>query len=73
MFDQVSDYFDPIFEDLLCAFCKNYSCQSTLIKAIDDWKVSLDRNQMVETIFMDLSKAFAYPMVWSLPSSMHMV
>ena len=58
MFDQVSDYFDSIFEDLLCAFRKKYSCQSTLIKAIDDWKVSLDRNQMIGTVFMDLSKAF---------------
>ena len=47
MFDQVSDYFGSIFEDLLCAFCKKYSCQSTLIKAIDYRKVSLDRNQMI--------------------------
>ena len=58
MSDQVSDYFDPIFEDLLCEFRKKYSCQSTLIKAIDDWKVSLNRNEMVGTVFMDLSKAF---------------
>ena len=59
MFDQVSDYFDPIFEDLLCAFRKKYSSQSTLFKAIGDWKIFLDRNQMVGTVFMDLSKAFA--------------
>ena len=58
MFDKVSDYFGSIFEDLLCAFRKKYSCQSTLIKAIDDWKVSLDRNQMIGAVFMDLSKAF---------------
>ena len=58
MFDQMSDYFDPIFEDLLCAFRMKYSCQFTLIKAIDDWKVSLNHNQMVGTVFMDLSKAF---------------
>ena len=31
---------------------------TTLIKAIDDWKVSLDRNQVVGAVFMDLSKAF---------------
>ena len=58
MFDQVSDYFGSIFEELLCAFRKKYSCQSTLIKAIDDWKVSLDRNLMIGAVFMDLSKAF---------------
>ena len=58
MFDQVSDYFSSIFEDSLCAFRKKYSCQSTLIKVIDDWIVSLDRIQMIGTMFMDLSKAF---------------
>ena len=58
MFDQVSDYFGSILEDLLCAFRKKYSCQSTLIKAISDWKVSLDGNQMIGAVFMDLSKAF---------------
>ena len=74
MYDQVRDYFHPIFEDLLCAFRKKYSCHSTFIKAIDDWKVSRDHNQMVGTVFMDLSKGFdACAMVWSLPSSMHMV
>ena len=58
MFDQVSDYVDPIFGDLLCAFRKKYSCQSTW--AIDDWKVSLDHNKMVGTLVcMDpVSKAF---------------
>ena len=39
MFYQVSDYFGYIFEDLLCAFRNKHSCQFTLIKAIDDWKV----------------------------------
>ena len=39
MFDQVSDYFGSIFEDLLCAFRNKHSCESTLIKAIDAWKV----------------------------------
>ena len=42
----------------MCAFRKKYSCQSTLIKAIGDWKVSLDHNQMAGIVFMDLSKAF---------------
>ena len=41
MFDQVSDYFDPVFEDLLCAFRKIYSNQMVgtvvmdLSKAVD--------------------------------------
>ena len=60
IFGQVSDDIDPISEDLLCALHKRYSCQSTLIKAIDDWKISLDRNQMTGAVFMDLLKAFSF-------------
>ena len=58
MFDQMSDYSDPIFEDLLSAFRKKFIYQSTLIKSIGDRKISLDHNQMVGTVFVDLSKAF---------------
>ena len=38
----MSGYFNPIFEDLLCAFRKKYSSQSTFIKAIDGRNLSLD-------------------------------
>ncbi len=42
----------------LSAFCKNYSCQSVLIKMIEDWKMALDQQQTRGAIFIDLSKAF---------------
>ena len=39
-----------MFED----FCKKYSCESTLIKSIVDWKLNLDSNQMIGTVFLDI-------------------
>ena len=58
MFDQVMTTL-ILYLKICCVHFLKYSCQFTLsIKAIDDWKVSLDHNQMVVTVFMNLSKAF---------------
>lgn len=56
--DQINDYFMTIFGDLLCGFRKKYSCQSLLVRMVDDWKRSLDGKHVVGAVFMDLSKAF---------------
>ena len=56
--DQMVEFCTAIFDDFLGAFRKGYSCQSLLIKLVDDWKKSLDKNETVGAIFMDLSKAF---------------
>ena len=58
MNDQLGQYFINIFHELLCAFRKKYSCQSTLVKMIEDWKESLEKNNVIGALFMDLSKAF---------------
>ena len=58
MNDQLWQYFINIFHELLCAFRKKYSCQSALVKMIEDWKESLDKNNVIGALFMDLSKAF---------------
>ena len=58
MNDQLGQYSINIFHELLCAFRKKYSCQSTLVKMIEDWKESLDKNNVIGTLFMDLSRAF---------------
>ena len=58
MNDQLSDYFVNLFDNMLSAFRKGYSCQSVLMKCIEDWKCALDNNNFVGVLFMDLSKAF---------------
>ena len=53
--DQMYDFFNELFEGLLTAFRKGYSCQSLLVKFIDDIKRSVDQGDIVGTVFMDLS------------------
>ena len=51
-------YFINIFHSLLSAFRRGYSCQSILLKFIEDAKHAIDDKKVVGAIFMDLSKAF---------------
>ena len=44
MNDQLFGYFLDKFHEFLSAFRKRYSCQSLLLKAVDDWKYALDQN-----------------------------
>jgi len=39
-------------------FRENHSCQTSLIRIIDDWITSIDNNQLVGTLMLDLSNAF---------------
>ena len=56
--EQLTGYFDSIFDDLLTAFRKDHSCHLLLIKFVEDWKSALDDHKAVGGLFMDLSKAF---------------
>ena len=55
---QLADYFSHIFSSLLSAFCKGYSCQSTLLNMIENFKCALDRGVYIACINMGISKAF---------------
>ena len=56
--DQMYAYYCETFDDFLCAFRTGYSCQSLLVKVIDDWKNALDKKEYIGALFMDLSKAY---------------
>ena len=55
---QMVNHFYVLFNELLVAFRKSYSCQTMLIKFIDDLKSALDKGHKIGTVYMDLSKAF---------------
>ena len=40
------------------AFRPKHSCQTALIKLIDQWKVWIDKSDIVGTLFIDFRKAF---------------
>ncbi len=58
MFDQLNVHFQNILSSFLAAYRKGYSTQHVLLKAIEDVKHSLDKNEHVAWVLMDLSKAF---------------
>ena len=45
--EQLTSYFDSIFDDFLCAFRKGHGCQTTLLRLLEDWKFALDSNEYV--------------------------
>ena len=55
---QLLGHFYAIFNDLLSAFRKGHSCQSLLLKFVEDMKNALDQKHAVGALFMDLSKEF---------------
>ena len=56
--EQLSLYFENIFDQNLCAFRKGHGCQTTLLRLLEDWKGALDENEYVAAVLMDLSMAF---------------
>ena len=55
---QLVHYFNRYFSKFLSAYTKGYSCESVLLHLLEEWKGALDKNSVVGTVIMDLSKAF---------------
>ncbi|CAB4005512.1 Hypothetical predicted protein [Paramuricea clavata] len=49
---------EPKLENNLTAYRKKNSCETSLIKLVEDWKISLDNKTVVGVLTTDLSKAF---------------
>ena len=56
--EQMSYYFKPFFNDILCGFRKAQSTQHAIFKLLTSWQNSLDRGGFVSSILMDLLKAY---------------
>ena len=58
MYIQLYDYIENVLNQLLCGFRKTHSTQHALFRLIQSWQKELDESGFVETILMDLSKAY---------------
>ena len=64
IFNQINKYIEPFLpnlltgSNLLTGFRKNHNTQHSLLKMLEKWKEALDKGNFVDTIFMNLSKAF---------------
>ena len=55
---QIQTFSDDVLHVNISAYRKSYNTQCVAIKAIEDWKLSLDMGQYTAAISTDLSKAF---------------
>ena len=58
MYDQPYEHAETFANWLLCGFRKAHSTQHSLFRLLQKWKKELDSSGTVETILMDLSKAY---------------
>ena len=58
MAEQLNSFFKSKFSSLLCGFRKRHSTQHALFRLLKSWQNSLDKDDIVGTILMDLSKAY---------------
>ena len=49
---------EPYLSNCLTVYRKQNSCETTLIKLMEDWKEALDTSNVVGILSTDLSKAF---------------
>ena len=55
---QITNFMDPILSDNLTAYRKSHSCETTLIRLVEEWKMELDCGKLVGMLSTDMSKAF---------------
>ena len=55
---QIDAHFQKYFSNKLSAYRKGMGCEHVIINVIEDWKLALDKNKIVGSLLMDLSKAF---------------
>ena len=56
--DQITNFFNDILSASLSAFRKSFSCETVLVRLVEDWKSLLDKHQIIGAMLLDLSKAF---------------
>ena len=49
---------DHIFSSLSTAYRKEHSCETNLLRLTEDWKLAIDRKELVCILSIDMSKAF---------------
>ena len=58
IYEQVSNYFEPFFNEILCGFRKAHSTRHASFDLLTSWQTSLSRGGFVGSILMDLSKVY---------------
>ena len=55
---QVTRHYDPVLYHKMTAYRKQHSCETTLLMLIEDWRLAVDRKELITILSTDISKAF---------------
>ena len=58
LYDQINEYFQPLFPKLQCGFGKGHSAQLCLLVLIKEQRKVLDKRGFTGLLLTDLSEAF---------------
>ena len=58
LYKQIYEHMTKLFHKYLSGFRKGYGCQDILVRMIEDWRQSLDQDEIIGVVAIDLSKAF---------------
>ena len=55
---QVNNHFDSKLDPCISAYRKKHSCETTLLRLTEDWKLAVNSEQFIGILSTDMSKAF---------------
>ena len=55
---QVTRHYDPALYHRMTAYRKQHSCETTLLMLIEDWRLVVDREELITILSTDMSKPF---------------
>ena len=58
IYEQVSNYFEPFFNEILCGFRKAHSTRHPSFDLLTSWQTSLSRGGFLGSILIGLSKVY---------------
>ena len=57
VFSRISNFFEDVFSQYQCGFCKSYNAQHCLLVMVEKWKKIVDCGGVFGVLLTDLSKA----------------
>ena len=55
---QVTRHYDPTLYHKMTAYRSKHSCETTMLMLVEDWKLAVDRKELVTILSTDMIKAF---------------
>ena len=55
---QIMSYYDSTLYNRITAYQRQHSCETSLLSLVEEWKMAVDKKEIVMVLLTDMSKAF---------------